>query len=436
MKIVILGGGESGVGAAILAKEKGYSPFVSDAGAIEGKHKLTLESKGIPYEEFQHSENKILPADEIVKSPGIPDSAAIIQKIQEAGIQMIGEIEFAFRFLPGNAFTIGITGTNGKTTTTTLTHHLLTVGGIEAALVGNVGKSFAWAVAKNQYKTYVIELSSFQLDSIIRFRPNIGALLNITPDHLDRYGNDMSKYVRSKMRILMNQSKEDHFFFNASDERIAAYQWGKNIQPKVYPIMESMAEQEVIKVGNSTFYLSGTVLRGKHNRLNALFALGIATQFGIDDKVLQAGLRSFRNVEHRMESVGVVDGIEFINDSKATNVEAVYHAIEALEQPIIWIAGGQDKGNNYHALDRLARQKVKALVCLGVDNHKLLTHFKNIIGHVIDTNNMEWAVQEARQIAEEGDIILLSPACASFDLFKNFEDRGNQFKSEVQKLSS
>ena len=434
MNIVVLGGGESGVGAAILAQKKGHQVFVSDYGVIKEEYKKKMESNAIPYEEGKHTVEQLLQADEVIKSPGIPSTVTIVKRIKEAGIPVIGEIELAYRYLPEESFIIGITGSNGKTTTTLLIHHLLTFAGIEAHLVGNIGFSFAEALAKEQNGVFVLELSSFQLDSIHQFKPDIGVLLNITPDHLDRYDNKMSSYIESKMRLIKNSTASEKFFYNISDSRIANYLWGKNILPKQFPILESLAGSPILDIGSSQFDLNKTVLRGKHNQMNALFAIAVVNQFGISDKQIQDGLESFRNAPHRLESVAIIDGVEFINDSKATNVESVYYALDAIDRPIIWMVGGVDKGNDYSILDQLVTEKVKGIIGLGIDNQKVLNHFYGMSSSMDDARSMEEALKFAKGIAVSGDVVLLSPACASFDLFKNYEDRGKQFKAIVKSM--
>ncbi|MCB9264206.1 MAG: UDP-N-acetylmuramoyl-L-alanine--D-glutamate ligase [Lewinellaceae bacterium] len=430
MKLTILGGGESGIGAALLADKHGHDVFVSDRGAIKEAYKHELESNGIAYEEQQHSWDRIADADEVVKSPGIPDHVPIIQELVSKGIPVISEIEFAGRYT--TAKLIGITGSNGKTTTTRLAHHLLTTAGIDAGMAGNVGKSFARSLSEGrQYPCYVLELSSFQLDGIRSFRPDIALLLNITPDHLDRYGYKMENYIRSKFRIAMNQRAEDVFLYNAEDENIGAYMQNHRLRPRLQPVSSRMIEGRHLHVGGSIFDMQQSSLRGRHNYMNALFALQAAQLLGAGEADLQRGLDTFVSVEHRMEWVGAIAGVEYINDSKATNVDAVYYALDAMEKPVIWIAGGQDKGNDYSPLMDLVKSKVRALVCLGIDNQKLVETFSGIVSTVTEARSAEEAVAQAAGIARAGDAVLLSPACASFDLFKNYEDRGQQFKEAV-----
>ena len=434
MKVVVLGGGESGIGAAVLAKKKNFQVFVSDFGKIQPKYRKVLEEKAIPYEENQHTRAIILEATEVIKSPGIPDKATIIKEIQAAKIPIIGEIEFAYRFLPSDAFVIAITGSNGKTTTTLLTYHLLLSSGITAHLAGNVGPSFANLVAEEKNGVFVLELSSFQLDNIETFKPDIAALLNISPDHLDRYDHNLENYIRSKMRIFKNQSASDILLYNSTDKHIADYLNRCAPESQLWPLSNLLAQKSQISIGKKSFDLTRTTLRGKHNQMNALFALTITSHFDIEVGQIQTGLESFSNAPHRLESIGVVEGVEFINDSKATNVDAVFFALDALDQPIVWIVGGQDKGNDYSMLDPLVESKVKAIIGLGLDNHKIVDHFSGICSRIIDTNNMISAVNEALKQANSGDVILLSPACASFDLFKNYEDRGNQFKAIIHSM--
>ena len=431
MKLTILGAGESGIGAALLAKKHGHDVFVSDRGAIKETYKRELEDNGIAYEEQQHSWDRIARADEVVKSPGIPDRVPIIKELVSKGIPVISEIEFAGRYT--TAKLIGITGSNGKTTTTRLAHHLLTTAGFEVGMAGNVGKSFARSLSEEQhYNYYVLELSSFQLDGIRAFRPDIAMLLNITPDHLDRYEYQMQNYIASKFRIAMNQQPDDVFLYNAEDENIGAYMQSHRLKPRLHPITSRMIEGDSLQAGGSTFDMRESSLRGRHNFMNALFAIGAAKLLGAEDEALQRGLNSFVSVEHRMERVAVIDEVEYVNDSKATNVDAVYFALEAMDKPVIWIAGGQDKGNDYGPLLELVKNKVRALICLGVDNQKLLDTFAGIAGIVYEARSAEAAVAQAAGLARPGEVVLLSPACASFDLFKNYEDRGEQFKEAVR----
>jgi len=432
-KLTILGAGESGVGAAILAKKHGHDVFVSDRGAIKETYKHELESHGIAYEEQQHSWDRISTAGEVVKSPGIPDQAPIIKELAGKGIPVISEIEFAGRYT--TAKLIGITGSNGKTTTTRLAFHLLLAAGLDAGMAGNVGKSFARSLSEaHHHAYYVLELSSFQLDGIRSFRPDIAMLLNITPDHLDRYEHRMENYIRSKFRIAMNQQPDDVLLYNAEDENIGAYLQTHGLQPRLQPVSSRMIDGHLLRLGGSAFDMSQSSLRGRHNFMNALFAIEAARILGVDDEAIQKGLGSFVNVAHRMEQVAVIDGVEYINDSKATNVDAVYYALEAMDKPVVWIAGGQDKGNDYGPLMELVQKKARALVCLGVDNRKLLDTFAGKIRTITEARSAGEAVGLASALARAGDVVLLSPACASFDLFKNYEDRGEQFKAAVLSL--
>ncbi|MCB0571646.1 MAG: UDP-N-acetylmuramoyl-L-alanine--D-glutamate ligase [Phaeodactylibacter sp.] len=430
MNLVVLGAGESGVGAAILAKQKGHNVFVSDKGAISEKYQRELESHGIAYEQQQHSWERIAQADEAVKSPGIPDRVPIIQQLVGKGVPVISEIEFAGRYT--TAKLMGITGSNGKTTTTKLAFHLLATAGLDVAMAGNVGNSFARIVSEEQHDYYVLELSSFQLDGIDTFRPDIAMLLNITPDHLDRYDYEMQNYIRSKFRIAKAQRPEDFLLYNAEDENIGTYMQQHSLLPALEPISSRMIDGQLLHVGGSTFDMAQSSLRGRHNYMNALFAIRAAMLWGAGNEAIQRGLGTFATVEHRMESVAVINGVEYINDSKATNVDAVFYALEAMTRPTVWIAGGQDKGNDYGPLMELVRTKVRLMICLGVDNKKLIDTFGGIVTAIEEARSAEEAVSKAAQLAQAGDVVLLSPACASFDLFKNYEDRGRQFKEAVR----
>ncbi len=429
---VILGAGESGVGAAVLAQKAGLGVFVSDIGDIKDKFKLELVEKGIPYEEGRHNWDRILAAEEVIKSPGIPDKAPLVQALRLAGKPVIDEIEFASRYTDSTI--IGITGSNGKTTTTLLSWHLLHTAGLDAALVGNVGFSFARRVAESPATCYVLELSSFQLDGIVRFRPHIAALLNITPDHLDRYDYEFFNYVRSKFRINMNQRPEDRFLYLSEDPNIAGYMKSHEIKGIKAPVHGGMINGSRIDVAGTEYDLSSTRLLGKHNALNALFAANIAAMMGVSPQQIRKGLESFQPAPHRMEDVGLVNGVLFINDSKATNVDSVFYALQAMTRPTIWIVGGQDKGNDYLPLLPLVKEKVKAIICLGADNRKLLDFFGGLGKPMEEAGSAIAAVNGAMALAEPGDVVLLSPACASFDLFKNYEDRGGQFREAVRRL--
>ncbi len=425
-KICILGGGESGVGAAILAQEKGFEVFLSDKGTIKDNYKEELEKHQIEYEEGQHDIERILSADEVIKSPGIPDKVSLIQKLRNNGISVIGEIEFAHRYT--DAKIIAITGSNGKTTTTSLIYHLLKTANLNVGLGGNIGFSFARQVAQEDFDLYVLEVSSFQLDSIQNFKPDIAILLNITPDHLDRYDYKMENYIASKFRITKNQEKEDSFIYNQEDDNIKKFLSEKDINAKHYKIETT----QYIK--DHSFNWEKCSIKGKHNRFNAECAIQAAKIIGLDKDVIQKGLETFESIPHRLEKVAEIEGIEYINDSKATNVDAVFYALDAMTKNTIWIVGGTDKGNDYSPLIPLVQEKVKAIVCLGLDNHKILEAFDHFNIKIIETKSAAAAVTQSSKLAESGDVVLLSPACASFDLFKNYIDRGNQFKKAVNSI--
>jgi UDP-N-acetylmuramoylalanine--D-glutamate ligase len=442
-KIVILGGGESGVGAAILAKTKDYEVFLSDNGLIPSERKQTLKKYDIDFEEGGHSTEKVLSAGEVVKSPGIPDNAPLIEKLIERQIPVISEIEFALRFT--NARIVGITGTNGKTTTTLLTYHLLKENGLNVGLAGNVGASLARQVALEDKEYFVTELSSFQLDGMIKSKLHMAVLLNITPDHLNRYDNDFNKYVDSKFRIIRNMRKEDFFIYYENDPNIA----GKITEMKSHVSQQPVA---LMKSDTASAYLSDKYLifregdhlkklskdqlplLGKHNLINSMAAIKAARNVGIEwDGILKA-LKTFKNAAHRLEFAGNIKGVDFYNDSKATNVDAVWYALDSYERPIILMLGGLDKGNDYTQIDDLVKQKVKAIVALGIDNKKIETHFKNSVPDISSTDSVFTAVEIAYSKAKNGEVVLLSPACASFDLFKNYEERGEKFKQAVNAL--
>jgi UDP-N-acetylmuramoylalanine--D-glutamate ligase len=441
--IVILGAGESGVGAAILAKKHGYHVFVSDLGKVKEKYRKIMSDYQIAYEEGKHSEEKILNAHLVVKSPGIPDTAPMIHKIRFKNIPLISEIEFAGRFT--KAKTICITGSNGKTTTTLLTYHILKNAGLNVGLAGNVGNSFAWQVAEQHFDFYVIELSSFQLDNMYDFKADVAVLLNITPDHLDRYGYNMQNYVDSKFRIIQNQTEQDVFIYCADDEIIQKVLAKRHVKPVCIPFglkkpgeqgAGLMNENMIIHYNQKYFNMSilDIALQGKHNIYNSM-AAGIASMvFEIRNEQLRESLSDFKGVEHRLEKFLKVHGIDFINDSKATNVNSTWYALESIPKSIVWIAGGIDKGNDYSMLMPVVREKVKAIVCLGKDNSKLHAAFGETIRSMVDASSMEEAVKAAYYLSRNGDTVLLSPACASFDLFENYEDRGNQFKQQVRNL--
>lgn len=445
--IAILGAGESGIGAAILGMKQGYSVFLSDAGSIGVDRKQMLGTYGVDFEEGGHSVERILAVDEIVKSPGIPDQAPVVRDALSKGIPVISEIEFASRYL-GPAKVVAITGTNGKTTTTLLTHHLLKTAGYKVALGGNVGVSFARLVAEGGYDYYVVEVSSFQLDGIITFKPDVAVLLNITPDHLDRYEYDFTKYVDSKFRITKNLGHEQCFIYGAdsvpvneelAQREVSADKLGVSVVSKY---TQAYFEDEHLvfdytcqgRVEHCKIPTSALPLIGKHNMINTMASVLSALVMQVPEGQILQGLSTFRNAPHRMELCGEVDGVLFINDSKATNVDSVYYALDGIDQPIIWIAGGIDKGNDYSQLLDLVSKKVKGLICMGTDNSRLTSYFTPILNTVKETDKLTEAVVLARELASSGDVVLLSPACASFDLFKNYEDRGDQFKRAVQTL--
>ncbi|MGB6082871.1 UDP-N-acetylmuramoyl-L-alanine--D-glutamate ligase [Moheibacter sp.] len=440
--LVILGGGESGVGAALLGKKQGFRVFLSDKGELKAEYREKLSDNGIEFEEEKHSESKILNADIVVKSPGIPGKAEIILKLKEKHIPIVSEIEFASRYT--NAKIIAITGSNGKTTTTSLIHHILTQAGLNVGLGGNIGKSFAELVVNDTYDYYVLEISSFQLDDVVSFKPYIAILLNITPDHLDQYDYKLELYARSKFKITENQSHEDYFVYNFDDSNIL--ELIKDINTKAQKVPYSMStklndgtyeeDENVILNFPDRFELpvSQFALRGKHNVSNTMAAATAANILKIRKETIKRSLYDFKAVEHRLESILKIGGIEFINDSKATNVNATYYALESMNMPTVWIVGGTDKGNDYSELIPLVKKKVKAIVCLGLDNSKILAAFDGLVDNIVETNSMQDAVRTAYMFGRKGDAVLLSPACASFDLFKNYEDRGNQFKQEVKSL--
>ena len=444
MRLVVLGGGESGVGTAILGKQKGYDVFVSDFGKIKENYKEVLTINGIAWEDEKHTEELILNADVVMKSPGIPEKAPIVKKLIEKGISVISEIEFAAQFT--NATTVGITGSNGKTTTTLLTYHLLKQGGLNVGLAGNIGKSFAWQVAENKYDIYVLELSSFQLDGIINYKPHIAILTNISPDHLDRYNYDYGLYINSKFRITKNQTESDYLIYDNEDEAIRNWLNKNTIKANKVPFsLLTIPEKEGgylednimnTKINNDTFTMpiNELALEGKHNIKNAMAATTVAQLLNIRKQTIRESLTNFQGAEHRLEKVLKIQGVQYINDSKATNVNSVFYALDSMTTPTVWIVGGVDKGNDYDELMPLVREKVKAIVCLGVDNTKISNAFNNVVDVMVETTSMSEAVQIAQRLAEKGDTVLLSPACASFDLFENYEDRGNQFKQAIYNL--
>ena len=444
MRLVVLGGGESGVGTAILGKKKGYDVFVSDFGKIKENYKEVLTINGIAWEDEKHTEDLILNADVVMKSPGIPEKAPIVIKLIEKGIPVISEIEFAIQFT--NATTVGITGSNGKTTTTLLTYHLLKQGGLNVGLAGNIGKSFAWQVAENKHDIYVLELSSFQLDGIINYKPHIAIITNISPDHLDRYNYDYNLYIDSKFRITKNQTEADYLIYDNEDEAIQ--NWLKNNTIKANKVPFSLITKPEneggfleennmnTKIKNDTFTMpiNELALEGKHNIKNAMAATAVAQLLNIRKQTIRESLTNFQGAEHRLEKVLKIQGVQYINDSKATNVNSVFYALDSMTTPTVWIVGGVDKGNDYDELMPLVREKVKAIVCLGVDNTKIINAFNNVVDVMVETTSMSEAVQIAQRLAEKGDSVLLSPACASFDLFENYEDRGKQFKQAIYNL--
>ena len=442
-RLVILGGGESGVGTAILGKKKGYDVFVSDFGKIKDNYRNVLNQYEIKWEDEKHTEDLILNADIVMKSPGIPEKAPIIKKLIEKGIPVISEIEFANDFT--KAITIGITGSNGKTTTTMLTYHLLKEGGLNVGLGGNIGKSFAWQVAEENYDSYVLELSSFQLDGIINYKPHIAIITNISPDHLDRYDYKYENYIASKFRITMNQTEEDYLIYDADDEAIGNWLQNNKVRAQLIPFSISKSVENGAFLNNNTMEIninqeeflmetSTIALEGKHNMKNAMAATSVAQLMKIRKQTIRESLSNFQGVEHRLEKVLKIHNVQYINDSKATNVNATFFALDSVTTPTVWILGGVDKGNDYAELMPLVHEKVKAIICLGVDNKKIIDAFGNVVDMMVEVDNMHDAVNTARHIAEKGDTVLLSPACASFDLFENYEDRGNQFKREVRNL--
>ncbi len=443
MRLVILGGGESGVGTAILAKNKGYDVFVSDFGKIKDHYKEVLTVNEIKWEEETHSEDEILNADLVMKSPGIPDKSPIVKKLTEKHIPIISEIEFAAPFT--NAKTIGITGSNGKTTTTMLVYHLLQSAGMNVGLAGNIGKSFAWQVAEDKFDYYVLELSSFQLDGIVNYKPHIAIITNISPDHLDRYEYKYENYIAAKFRITMNQTEEDFLIYDADDTAISEWLEHNKTKAQLIPfsltktfekgafIKDNIMEVKLneIEFDMETQYMA---LEGKHNMKNAMAATAVAKLMQIRKATIRESLSNFQGVEHRLEKVLKIQNVQYINDSKATNVNATFFALDSMNAPTVWIVGGVDKGNDYNELMSLVHEKVKAIICLGVDNKKIIDAFGNVVDIMVEASNMNDAVRMAQRLTEKGDTVLLSPACASFDLFENYEDRGRQFKAAVQNL--
>jgi UDP-N-acetylmuramoylalanine--D-glutamate ligase len=442
-KIVILGAGESGAGSAVLAKKRGFDVFVSDIGEIKEKYREILDSHKIRWEQGSHSEDEIMSADEVIKSPGIKEDTPVVVRLREKGIQVISEIEFAGRYVKG--LKICVTGSNGKTTVTSLIYHLLKKAGKNVAMTGNVGNSFALAVADGLYDYYVIELSSFQLDGMFDFRADIAVLMNITPDHLDRYDHDFQNYINSKFRITQNQTKSDFLIYWADDPVIKAELSRKKYGMTLLPFSDTITEKMAAYLENKNLIIDyqhktnlmtihELALKGRHNTYNSMAAAIAGKVLNIRKDIIRESLADFQGVEHRLEPVIKVSGINFINDSKATNVNSTWYALECMETDVIWIVGGIDKGNDYSELFPIVKQKVKAVVCLGKDNKKILDAFKDRVPTIIETTSMDEAVRSSYYLAKKGETVLLSPACASFDLFNNYEDRGRQFKAAVRNL--
>ena len=442
-RIVVLGGGESGVGSAVLAKVKGHDVFLSDMGKITPEYTATLEKWEIPFEEGRHSEELILNADEVIKSPGIPTTAPMVKKIADSGIGIISEIEFAGRY--DQAKKVCITGSNGKTTTTSLIYHLLKQAGMNVGLGGNIGKSYAMQVATESHDIYVLELSSFQLDNVYEFKADIAIITNITPDHLDRYDHKMENYIKSKFRITRNMSSDDCFIFCSDDEITIRHLDQIVMKAQKLPFTQTgeveqgafVKEDRMIvryKEDECDMYLQELALGGRHNVYNSMAAALAAKVMDIDNEAIRSGLATFQAVEHRLENVLSIKDVLYINDSKATNVDAAWYALECQKRPVVWIVGGTDKGNDYTSLIPLAQEKVKAMICMGLDNRKFHESFEGIVPEIHDVTSAQDAVKLAHRLAESGDVVLLSPCCASFDLFKNYEDRGRQFKEAVRNL--
>lgn len=442
-RLVILGGGESGVGTAILGKKQGFDVFVSDFGIITEHYKNVLNENNIAFEDNQHTENLILNADVVMKSPGIADKVDIVQKIISKGIKIISEIEFAYPFT--TAKIIGITGSNGKTTTTMLAYHLLKQAGFNVGIAGNIGKSFAWQVATEKFDFYVIEISSFQLDGCYTFRPDIAILTNISPDHLDRYNYDYQQYINSKFRIAQAQSETDFLLYDDDDQATKNWLLNNKIKPTLIPFSTSKNLDFGISINSQTMNLkfnnevetvetSHFSLEGQHNLKNAAAVAGAGKLLGIRKNTIRESMGTFEGVPHRLEKVLKINGVQYINDSKATNVNSAYYALGSLNVPTVWIVGGVDKGNDYNELMPFVHEKVKAIICLGLDNRKIIDTFGNVVDIMLEVDNMNDAVKMAHRLTEKGDAVLLSPCCASFDLFKNYEDRGNQFKAAVRNL--
>jgi UDP-N-acetylmuramoylalanine--D-glutamate ligase len=442
-KIVVLGAGESGAGSAVLALRQGFDVFVSDSGLVKDQYRKILEEHNIDWEEGKHTEEVILNADEVIKSPGIKEDAPIISLVRVKGIPVISEIEFAGRYAKGK--TICVTGSNGKTTVTNLIYHILKKAGLNVAMTGNVGNSFAMAVAEGDYDYYVIELSSFQLDGMYEFRADIAVLMNITPDHLDRYDHNFQNYIDSKMKVTQNQTQSEFFIYWADDPVIRVELLKKSFEVTLLPFSDTSSENMTAYIENNELvidYLNKTnlmsihdlALKGRHNTYNSMAAAIAAKVLNIRKDVIRESLADFQGVEHRLEPVIKVSGISFINDSKATNVNSTWYALECMETDVVWIVGGVDKGNDYAELFPIVKQKVKAVVCLGRDNKKIIEAFSDKVTTIVETTSMEEAVRSAYYLAKKGETVLLSPACASFDLFSNYEDRGRQFKAAVRNL--
>lgn len=442
-KIAVLGAGESGVGAAILAMKQGMEVWLSDAGKIKDKYTALLKQFDIPFEQGGHTEEKILDAAEVIKSPGIPEKAPLIKKLHKAGIPVISEIEFAGRYT--NVKKICITGSNGKTTTTLLTHHILKKAGLNVGLAGNVGKSFAYLVATEKHDCYVIELSSFQLDGMYKFKADTAILLNVTPDHLDRYEYELQNYTDSKFRVIQNQTPDDSFIFCLDDEITMQEVNKRTIPAKKYPFSITREVEEgaflkndeiIINTNKTTFTMAvqNLSLFGKHNIYNSMAAAIAARLMDIRKDAVRESLADFQNIEHRLEMVAKIHGVEFINDSKATNINSTWYALESMSSPVVWLVGGVDKGNDYSILNELVKKKVHAIVCMGKDNRKIISAFSRLVPVITEASSANEAVAKAYQLSKPGDTVLLSPACASFDRFENYEDRGNQFKKAVKAL--
>jgi len=442
-RLVVLGAGESGVGTAILGKKKGFEVFVSDLGIIKNKYKQVLLHHEISWEEGGHNEVEILSATIVMKSPGIPETIPIVVKLKKKGVKVVSEIEFASKYIDANI--IGITGTNGKTTVATMIYQILKQSDLNVALGGNIGKSFAEIVATKDIDNYVLELSSFQLDGIVDFVPHIAVITSLSPDHLDRYNNNFSTYIDSKFRIIMNQTKEDYFIYDRDDKNILQWLSNHSIKSQLLPFSVKKQlkkgafknNQELIITTNNnqfTMPIATLSLQGEHNLKNAMAAATVANLLNIRNKTIRECLEHFQGVEHRLEKVLKINNVFYVNDSKGTNVNATYYALDSMETPTVWIVGGEDKGNDYTLLLPLVNEKVKAIICLGVDNDNIINAFGNVVDIMVETHSMQDAVNVAYRLSKRGDTVLLSPACASFDLFKNFEDRGQKFKEAVRKL--